>query len=290
MKKLNVQHDARLLEYLVEALPDESRTTLKSYLAHRQILINGRMTTAFDHPLRRGDLLEILDRGVQRQNPNSPLRIIYEDPYIMVVEKKHGLLTISTGKENEVTAYSLLTEHVRSTNPRNTPPEDNHIFIVHRLDRETSGLLLFAKTREVQQALQDGWNDRITERRYVAVVEGETPEREGKIVSWLTENPKSLKMMSSPTDDGGKKAITNYRVIKTNGKYTLVHVDLETGRKNQIRVQFASIGCPVAGDKRYGAATNPIGRLCLHAQTIAFRHPVTGEAMRFDTGIPESFT
>lgn len=289
MKTLIVKHKAPLLEYLIETFTDLSRTTLKSYLAHRQVIINGRLVTAFDHMLLPGDELRILDRGVQRSNPNSPLRIIFEDQYIMVVEKKPGLLTISTGKENEITAYSLLTEHVRRTNPKTTPPELNHIFIVHRLDRETSGLLLFAKSREVQQTLQEGWNERITERKYVAVIEGELPKADGRIISWLTENPKSLKMTSSPVDDGGKKAITDYHLIKTNGKYSLVHIELETGRKNQIRVQLASIGCPVAGDKRYGAATNPLGRLCLHAQTIAFRHPVTGEALRFDTGIPESF-
>lgn len=284
MKRLNIKHDGQLLQYLTENMPDASRTTLKSYLANRQILVNGKLATAFDYHLCKGDELQILDRGVEKQSPNAKLRIIFEDQYIIVVEKKNGLLTMSTGKEGEITAYATLMEHVRHHGGK-----DARIFIVHRLDRETSGLLIFAKSEEVQQVLQERWNDNVIERQYVAVVEGEMEQKEGQIVSWLTESQKSFKMHSSPTDNGGKKAITNYKVIKSNGKYTLLSVRLETGRKNQIRVQMSSIGHPIAGDKRYGAHTNPVNRLCLHANLIAFVHPVTRERMRFDTGIPTLF-
>lgn len=285
MKIITIERNGQLLEYLMEKMPEASRTTLKSYLSHRQILVNGRLATAFDYHLNKGDELQILDKGVERQNPNSKMRIIFEDKYIIVVEKRNGLLTMSTGKEGEQTVYSQLMDHVR----RNTGNKEARIFIVHRLDRETSGLLIFAKSEEVQHTLQEKWDKNVITRQYVAVVEGEMEKPEGQIVSWLTESPKSFKMHSSPTDNGGKKAITNYKVIKSNGNYTLLYVWLETGRKNQIRVQMASIGHPVAGDKRYGAHSNPINRLCLHANIIAFIHPMTGEKMRFDTGIPQMF-
>lgn len=282
---MKTERNGQLLEYLVEKMPEASRTTLKSYLSHRQILVNGKLATAFDYHLNKGDELQILDKGVERQNPNSKMRIVFEDEYIIVVEKRNGLLTMSTGKEGEQTAYSQLTDHVR----RATGNKEARIFIVHRLDRDTSGLLIFAKSEEVQHILQEKWDENIITRQYVAVVEGVMEKPEGQIVSWLTENPKSFKMHSSPTDNGGKKAITNYKVIKSNGNYTLLYVWLETGRKNQIRVQMASIGHPVAGDKRYGAHSNPINRLCLHANLIAFVHPATGESMKFDTGIPQMF-
>lgn len=283
MTKFTVKHDAALLAYMIEVMPEKSRTTLKSYLSHRQILVNGKLYTAFDTPVRRNDEIQILDVGVEPQNPNNRLRIIFEDEHIIIIEKKNGLLSMSTGKAGEQTAYTILNEHVRRRK------KDARVFIVHRLDRDTSGLILFAKSEDVQQTLQTNWNDNVIERKYVAVVEGELPKKEDTIISWLTENPKSLKMMSSPKDNGGKKAITRYKLLKSNGKYSLVELELETGRKNQIRVQMASIGCPVAGDKKYGAVTNPLGRVCLHAQTLAFRHPVTGERLRFDTGIPQTF-
>ncbi len=283
MTKFTVKHDAALLAYMIEVMPEKSRTTLKSYLSHRQILVNGKLYTAFDTPVRRNDEIQILDVGVETQNPNNRLRIIFEDEHIIIIEKKNGLLSMSTGKAGEQTAYTILNEHVRRRK------KDARVFIVHRLDRDTSGLILFAKSEDVQQTLQTNWNDNVIERKYVAVVEGELPKKEDTIISWLTENPKSLKMISSPKDNGGKKAITHYKLLKSNGKYSLVELELETGRKNQIRVQMASIGCPVAGDKKYGAVTNPLGRVCLHAQTLAFRHPVTGERLRFDTGIPQTF-
>lgn len=283
MTKFTVKHDAALLAYMIEVMPEKSRTTLKSYLSHRRILVNGKLYTAFDTPVRRNDEIQILDVGVEPQNPNNRLRIIFEDEHIIIIEKKNGLLSMSTGKAGEQTAYTILNEHVRRRK------KDARVFIVHRLDRDTSGLILFAKSEDVQQTLQTNWNDNVIERKYVAVVEGELPKKEDTIISWLTENPKSLKMMSSPKDNGGKKAITRYKLLKSNGKYSLVELELETGRKNQIRVQMASIGCPVAGDKKYGAVTNPLGRVCLHAQTLAFRHPVTGERLRFDTGIPQTF-
>ena len=279
-----VESEGRLLECLMGLMPEKSRTEVKSYLSHRQISVNGRTVTAFDMPLHAGDEVRWQSVGARRESGKWRIRVVYEDRYLAVVEKRNGVLTMSTGKEGEQTAYTYMTEHVRAQEGR-----DARVFIVHRLDRETSGLLLFAKSEEVQARLQENWNENIIARRYVAVVEGVPEPREGQVVSWLTENPKSLKMSASPTDNGGKRAVTNYRVMRDNGRYALVEIELETGRKNQIRVQMASTGHPVAGDKKYGAQTSPIGRVCLHARSIAFMHPVTGERMEFDTGVPSAF-
>ena len=282
-KEYRVNKPASLLNFLTETLQDRSRTTIKSYLSHRQITVNGKTETQFDLALRPGDTITLRAVGERTQNPNHKVRIVYEDDHIIVVDKKPGVLSMSTGKEGEQTAYSVMTEHVRHYN------RNNRIFIVHRLDRDTSGLLLFAKNEEIQEILQSNWNENVITRSYVAVVEGCPTPDHGEIVSWLTENPKSLKMESSPTDNGGKKAITRYKTIKSNGLYTLLEVNLATGRKNQIRVQLASIGHPIAGDKRYGAKNNPLGRLCLHARTLRFIHPATGQVMNFDTDIPAIF-
>lgn len=278
-----VTGDAKLLDFLLSLWKDCSRTTVKSYLAHRQIAVNGRTETAFDLQLHAGDTVTLRAVGEQKQNPNHKVKIVYEDDDIIVVDKKPGVLSMSTGKEGEQTAYSVLMEHVRRYN------RNSRVYIVHRLDRDTSGLLLFAKSPEMQEMLQRYWNENVLERTYVAVVEGKPDPENGRIVSWLTENPKSLKITASSVDNGGKKAITDYKLLKCNGNYSLLEVSLETGRKNQIRVQLAYIGNPVAGDKRYGAKTNPLGRLCLHARVLEFVHPATGERMRFDTDIPAIF-
>lgn len=241
------------------------------------------------------------------------LELIYEDDWILVVNKPSGLLTMSTGRGAEETAYRILTDYIRSKKPcrghDRRSGSNSRIFIVHRLDRDTSGLLIFAKTEEMKYALQDDWNDSILERKYIALVEGVPQKAEGTVVSWLKDNPKSMIVSSCPFDNGGKKAVTHYRVISPapgpdgNGpdkegtafergaapQYAMVEFSLETGRKNQIRVHAADIGHPVAGDRKYGAKTNPIGRLALHAKTVSFRHPATGKVLRFDTGTPKTF-
>ena len=163
---------------------------------------------------------------------------------------------------------------------------DGRIFIVHRLDRDTSGIMVFAKDESTKRLLQENWNEAVTERKYTGVAEGRLPETDGEIVSWLKENPKSLKMSAVPYDNGGKKAVTAYHLAGFRKGLSLVEITLETGRKNQIRVQFAAIGHPIAGDKKYGAQTNPFGRLALHASVLEFRHPHTGKTMRFVSPAP----
>ena len=278
-----VKHDAQLLEYMIEIWPHQSRSAIKSYLTHRQIAINGKTETAFDLPLRAGDRLTWRSVGEERQNPNHKVKIVYEDDHIIVVDKKPGVLTMSTGREGEQTAYSVMMEHVRRRN------KNNRIFIVHRLDRDTSGLLLFAKSEEIQEILQERWNENVIRRQYVGVVEGEMEQAEGQIVSWLTENPKSLKMQASPVDNGGKFAVTHYKTLTSSNGYSLVECELETGRKNQIRVHMSDLGHPVVGDHKYGASGDPMRRLGLHAYMLCFVHPVTGKHMKFETPVPVCF-
>ena len=191
------------------------------------------------------------------------------------------MLSVSTARVKERTAYHLLSDYVKKSDPR------NKIFVLHRLDRDTSGLMMFAKNIHTQKKLQSDWNQMITERSYVAVVEGQLEKENGLITSYLKENAQMQVYVTSEGD--GKEAITRYRVARTNGNYTLVDLDLETGRKNQIRAQMQSIGHPIAGDYKYGAETDPAGRLMLHARKLFFIHPTTGEEMKFETRTPDAF-
>lgn len=217
------------------------------------------------------------------------LDILYEDDCIIVADKPSGLLTMSTGKEGEITAYSILTDYVRSARGGRNTRDKGRIFIVHRLDRDTSGVIVFAKDEQTKHALQDDWNETILERKYIAAVEGTPEYEEGTVASYLKDNPKSMKVSSSWTDNGGKYSVTHFKVLRSSGQYSLVEFELETGRKNQIRVHASVIGNPVAGDRKYGSVSNPLRRLCLHASTLAFHHPRTGQLLRFDTGIPKDF-
>lgn len=231
-----------------------------------------------------------------RKHSSDRLPIVYEDQWVIVVDKPAGLLSMSTGGEGETTAYSILTDYIRSQS-------GGRIFIVHRLDRETSGLLLFAKDYQTKELLQQNWNEIVLERKYIALLEGRIESEEGWIETWLRDNPKSMSvscMEINPRDDeqrmnalGWKYASSHCRKIsemEIDARiYTMVEFELETGRKNQIRVHSRWIGHPVAGDKKYGALTNPLGRLALHAQTLSFVHPHTGKTMTFTSRLPKGF-
>lgn len=230
----------------------------------------------------------------------SDLCIIYEDEWLIVAEKPSGMLTMSTGKGGELTAYSLLYDYVRSSSRKS----EGRIYIVHRLDRDTSGLLVFAKDEQTKYALQENWEETVQERRYIAILEGHIVDDEGYIETWMYESQKSMMVHAyevSSSDDpkrpprkDWKYASSHCRKIKDltmNGlPYTEVEFNLETGRKNQIRVHSQWIGHPIAGDKKYGAQTNPIGRLALHAQVLSFIHPWTGKTMKFTSKPPKSFS
>lgn len=283
---LRVEKVEQLMTFLQERLKDQSRTTIKSLLRNQQILIGTEVVRKFDAVLNVGDQVSIRwGRGVVTLK-DPQLRIVYEDTDLIVVEKDAGLLSIATQKEKIRTAYSILSDYVKKTNP------GNRIFVVHRLDRETSGLMLFAKNQQVQSAMQNNWRYAVNQRSYTAVVEGtlQTGDGSGKgvIKSFLWES-KSLIVYSSPNPEDGVLAVTHYQVLQTGTDYTLVKLNLETGRKNQIRVHMNSIGYPLAGDIKYGGHACAIKRLALHANKLSFIHPMTGEQKDFETPIPGSF-
>lgn len=281
--KLKVVEPMELMTFLLAKMGGMSRNSIKSLLAHRQIMVNNKVTTQFNLALQPNDLVSVISGRGNIELSHPKLRIIFEDQYLIVVEKKEGLLTVSTGNTDETTAFSILKTHVKKSSPQ------NRIYVVHRLDRETSGVIMFAKTKEVQLILQENWHRIVTRRIYVALVEGQVEKQEDTIVTWLTENEKSLKIHSSETDNGGQQAITHYRCVKSNEDYSLLEIELETGRKNQIRVHMQEIGHPIVGDKKYGAGTSPIGRVGLHARLLAFYHPITTEVVSFETPVPRNF-
>lgn len=209
------------------------------------------------------------------------IKILYEDNYIIAINKPSGLLSVATDRERDVTAYRLVKDHLAYGNKR------SQLFVLHRLDRDTSGILLFAKTREVQEALQSRWSEMVTERGYMAIVEGLPDKPEDELRSFISEN-RAMVVYQSHSDQG-KLAITKYKVTKFGQGYSLLKIDILTGRKNQIRVQLSSIGHPIAGDKKYGAKSNPIGRLALHADRLTFTHPVSGESIRLRIPLPGRF-
>jgi 23S rRNA pseudouridine1911/1915/1917 synthase len=281
---LRVNGDGTLLPFLLEKM-GMSRTSLKSLLAHDCVLVNDRAERRFDRALKAGDVVSVLKNAPRQATFSHPkLRLVYEDDYLLVVDKREGLLTVATTPESrETTVFSILKSYVRANNPR------QGVFVVHRLDRETSGLLVFAKNADIQKFMRENWRTIVQNRAYMALVEGELEKDEDTIVSWLTENPKTTRVRSSWHDDGGKKSITHYRKRGSNGRCSLVELHLETGRTNQIRVQMAAIGHPVLGDRKYGSGSTPIiDRLALHASTLEFTHPVTQKLMRFESKCPFS--
>jgi len=279
---LEVTEHAELMKFLGSALPNKSRSDIKSLLSHYQISVDDEVITQYNHPLEIGQQVTVNWTKVLIEEQPQGLNIVFEDPYIIIIEKQAGLLSIATATEKEQTAYSILSEHVKKRDPK------NRIFVLHRLDRETSGVMMFSKSEKVQQLLQNAWKEVVLERSYVAAVEGLVTQEQGTITSWLTES-KAFIMYSSRTPNNGQKAVTHYQVLKKNKNYSLLEVKLETGRKNQIRVHMKDIGHSVVGDKKYGATKHPIGRLGLHARVLAFKHPITGEEVRYETDIPKEF-
>lgn len=278
-----VKSDSPLLEYLITALPHKSRNRLKAVLKSHQVLIDGQPVTQFDHPVKKGQQLEVQWQRSAQPVPMQGLAVVHEDQDIIVVNKPAGLLTVATDKEKRRTAYAILSSYVKAQDP------GNKIFIVHRLDRETSGLLLFARNERIKHLIQQSWEKTISKRTYVAVVEGEIPRDEGTVTSWLTES-KALKVYSSQNPQHGQKAVTHYRKLRSNTTYTLVQLNLDTGRKHQIRVHMQDLGHPVVGDTKYGSSgEKPINRLALHAQVLAFTHPGTKELCSFETPVPPVF-
>jgi 23S rRNA pseudouridine1911/1915/1917 synthase len=279
---LAVTEKTELMKFLLEKLAGKGRNHIKGILARGQVSVAGKKTTQYNHPLEVGQQVVINWSQVGNEEKLVGLKILHEDQDLIVINKEAGLLSIASEKEKKETAYHFLMEHVRLVNPK------NRIFVVHRLDRDTSGVMMYSKSKEVQQLLQNSWKESVQDRRYIALVEGAVQKPEGTITSWLTES-KTLKMYSNPTPNGGQKAITHYKVLEKNQNYSLLEVRLETGKKNQIRVHMQSLGHSIVGDKKYGSTQNPIGRMGLHALEIKFTHPTTGALMHFKTDIPGKF-
>lgn len=282
--EITVTEPKQLLELLFELMPDKSRTTIKSYLRNGQVSIGAMRCTQFDYELKVGDKLQVVFGKVKESLKHPLLRIVYEDDYLVVVNKNSGLLSIATDKETKKTAYNIVREYLRRDDL------SAKVFVVHRLDRETSGLMVFAKDEQTKFDMQRHWEEIVTERKYVAVCEGEMEEKEGVIESYLTES-KALKVYAT-THEHGRIARTHFKVLKTSYRrnLTLVQLQLSTGRKNQIRAHLEWVGFPIIGDKKYGAQyLSPIRRVALHALSLCFIHPVTGEHLKFSTSMPVSF-
>ncbi|MGL5175452.1 MAG: RluA family pseudouridine synthase [Cetobacterium sp.] len=273
-----------LMKFLIEKLTKQSKNNIKTLLSKEQIMVNGKVERQFNLILNPGD--EVTVSWEKNRNDKTPkgIKILFEDSDIVVIEKECGLLSIATEKKsNENTAYKLLMDYIKSKNKR------ERIFIVHRLDKDTSGVMIFAKSEDVKNKLQENWNDLVLEREYAVIVEGVVKEKKGQIKSYLKENKAFTTYSVKDDKTGGKLAITNYKVEKTKGKYTYLKAALETGRKNQIRVHMSDIGHPVVGDKKYGAQTNILKRLGLHAHTLRIQHPVTNKTMSFVSPTPKEF-
>lgn len=271
-----------LLPYLLATYPSKGRQLLKKVLTAGQVMVNGNRATRHDVPLLPGDSVVVSWTPAPPKPVFMKLTLEYEDDHLLVINKMAGLLSIATDREAELTAYRQLREYVKGSRT------GDGLFIVHRLDRDTSGLMLFAKSEQVQETLQRNWTEAVISRRYVALVEGHVAEPSGTVRSYLRES-KALKMHSSRHPDEGDLAITHYTTDKAGQHYSLLSLELETGRKNQIRVHLADLKHPVAGDKKYGARTNPVGRLGLHAAGLVFVHPVTQKTMTFSLPVPRSF-
>ena len=282
IKEFPVTGPVKLMEHLMASLPDAKRTTIKQYLSHNQVAVNGKPQRQFDLELQPGDSVKVNFTHEFKVFYNRRLKIVYEDEHIIVVNKGYGLLSMGNDKNPDSTAYSILKEHVKWSDPR------NKIFIVHRLDRDTSGLMMYAKTQEAKEKMQHNWNNMVLNRRYVAVVEGEIDPPAGSVRSYLAENSR-FEVYSTDDPEQGQLAVTRYRTLQSNGRYSLVELELDTGRKNQIRVHMSDLGHPISGDRKYGAEVSPLHRLALHAETLRFVHPITGELMDFTEPAPAGF-
>lgn len=278
-----VEQEQPLLEFLLEHVKTLSRSKIKQTLQGRGVIVNGKQMSQFDFPLKPG-----MKVAVSRSKKNNEtlrsryVRIVYEDRWLVVVEKQVGILSMAAG-HSSLNVKSVLDDYFRKTH------QQCNAHVVHRLDRDTSGLMVYAKDKQTEQVMEHSWHQMVYDRRYVAVVSGQMEQDSGTIQSYLKDN-KAYITYSSPTDNGGKLAVTHYFTLDRSRDFSLVEYKLETGRKNQIRVHSADIGHPVCGDIKYGDGSDPIGRLCLHAFLLCFEHPVTHKRMEFETQFPKPFT
>lgn len=291
LKEYPVKKETELLEFLYFVLKDQSRNNVKNILSKRYVAVNGCPITQFNYRLVNGDIVQISKQqlekvDIKKDKKNAPrqskLDIIYEDDEFIVINKPNGLLSIESDTEKLDTAYKKVLEYV------STKDVHARCFQVHRIDKETSGILVFVKTFELKEALRKKWNSLVLERGYTAIVEGKMPKKQDTITSWLKETTTNL-MYDSHTEGDGLKAVTHYNVLRENAKYSLLNVLIDSGRKNQIRVAMYDLGHPIIGDDKYGTPQNPIKRLGLHATTLVLKHPFNGKILKFKANIPSVF-
>lgn len=275
-----VDREAPLLDWMLSALPG-SKTKIKAILQGHGIKVNGKQVTQFDFPLKPGMKVSVSKSKKNDTFKSRYVNIVYEDRWLVVIEKKVGILSMAAG-HSSLNVKTVLDDYFKRTRQKCTA------HVVHRLDRDTSGLMIYAKDMQTEQLLERDWHGTVFDRRYVAVVSGEMEEDEGTIANWLKDN-KAYVTYSSPVDNGGKYAVTHFHTLKRTTEHSLVEFRLETGRKNQIRVHTSDMGHPICGDIKYGNGDDPLHRLCLHAYVLCFYHPVTGKPMEFETPIPAQF-
>lgn len=275
-----VQNEAPLLEWLLENVK-QSKSKIKATLQNRGIKVNKRMVTQYDFALKPGDKIAISTSKKNDKFQSRHLKLVYEDRYIVVVEKNPGILSMAAG-HSSLNVKTILDDYFKKTRQK------CNAHVVHRLDRDTSGMMIYAKDMQTEQILERNWHNIVYDRRYVAVLSGQLEEEQGTIANWLKDN-KAYVTYSSPVDNGGKYAVTHFCLLDRNDTHSLVEFKLETGRKNQIRVHSADMCHPVCGDIKYGNGDDPLHRLCLHAYVLCFYHPITHQPMEFDTPIPMNF-
>ena len=274
MEKYIVKENEILIEFLKKMFSNLSKNSVKSLLHNEKVFVNGNMTTKYNYELNIGDVVEI------REKVAKNIDIIYEDKDIIVINKPSGLLTVATEKEKNNTAYHLVMEYLKKKN------KNNRIFIIHRLDKDTSGIIMFAKNERAKHLYQDNWNDIVKKRCYYAVIDGKMENKEGTIKSYLKENGN---MVYSVKDRSGKLAITEYKVLKERKNISLLDINLKTGRKNQIRVHMKENKTPILGDLKYGEKSKLINRLALHAYKLELINPVTKKLLTFEINMPNEF-
>ena len=270
-----------LIDAIASLYPDSSRTTLRQMLQTGRIRVNGEVEKNARRELDPGDIVDVADKAVHRNLPEG-LSILHEDADVIVVLKANGLLTVPTERERDTTAQAYLNAYVGEKKGA------ERIQVVHRLDRETSGVLVFAKNAFAREGLKEQFAAHTVDRLYVAIIEREIEPAAGTFRTYLREM-KDLKMVSVDPHPDAKYAVTHFKTVATNGRFSMLEVTLETGRKNQIRAHLSEAGHPIVGDRMYGSEVNPLGRLGLHAKLLGFDHPVTGKHLVFEAPVPKVF-
>ncbi len=282
--KLTIREDGTLLAAAAALLPDHKPSKLKSMLRHNQLAINGVPSTQFNHPVAAGDQLWVnFDRSFQVFS-HPRVKLVFEDNDIIVVDKGYGVLSTAAGRQSDDTVYNIVKKYARGFSDK------ANVYVVHRLDRDTSGLMLLTRTKQARDKLISNWNNMVLERKYIAVVEGIMEQKEGTIKSFLAENPDTFEMYSTDDKKQGQLAVTRFRVVNQGKRFAMVEIEIKTGRKNQIRVHMHDLGNPVSGDRKYGGHPSPINRIALHATSLSIVHPITGKAVTFTSPIPDNFS